>query len=338
MAYGRKLVKFLNDKLAMGFNPFTAIKVVENKLEFKILSQLNFIKTELSNNAPSDYAISSYTENHNRLIKYIELRKIEGYVLGNFDMEETKRFKKHLIEEKFARKTINSTFSYLSKFWELAIEKNWTNQNPFKSIPRVKKRESKNEKVDRFEPLTSEEMDKVFPFLKEQKQESFIMFLAFIFYSWTRPVEITRLLIRDIELSRGVIRFKKGETKNDDSAYVQIVPPLMKLIKQMELHKYPGNYYLFSDDLKPGTRQISKHFALKRWKILVKDKLGVDKDMYSLKHTGNIEYLLNNKGKSDLKWQQMQNRHSSAAMTEKYNRKLGAYFVEVGELNFRHFT
>jgi hypothetical protein len=59
--------------------------------------------------------------------------------------------------------------------------------------------------------------------------------------------------------------------------------------------------------------------------------------MYSLKHTGNIEYLLNNKGKTDLKWQQSQNRHKTSSMTDLYNRKLGAYFIEVGELNFRVF-
>ena len=29
---------------------------------------------------------------------------------------------------------------------------------------------------------------------------------------------------------------------------IQIVPPLLKLLKQMNLHKYPGHYYLFSDD------------------------------------------------------------------------------------------
>jgi len=59
--------------------------------------------------------------------------------------------------------------------------------------------------------------------------------------------------------------------------------------------------------------------------------------MYALKHTGNIEYLQRNKGNIDLKWQQMQNRHSSAAMTEKYNRQLGAYFIDVEKVNFREF-
>jgi len=59
--------------------------------------------------------------------------------------------------------------------------------------------------------------------------------------------------------------------------------------------------------------------------------------MYALKHTGNVHYLLMNKGKADLKWQQSQNKHLTSAMTDRYNRKLSAYFIEVGGMNFKKF-
>jgi hypothetical protein len=98
---------------------------------------------------------------------------------------------------------------------------------------------------------------------------------------------------------------------------------------------------LFSrDDMKPGIVPLGESYTSKKWKRLVKDPktgLGINKDQYALKHTGNIDYLLSNKGKTDLKWQQMQNRHKTAVMTERYNRKLGAYFIEVGEINFSVF-
>ena len=65
--------------------------------------------------------------------------------------------------------------------------------------------------------------------------------------------------------------------------------------------------------------------------------LNIDKNLYALKHTGNIDYLLQNRGKVDLKWMQMQNRHSSAAITERYIRKLDAYFIEFENVKFREF-
>ena len=57
--------------------------------------------------------------------------------------------------------------------------------------------------------------------------------------------------------------------------------------------------------------------------------------MYALKHTGNIEYLLQNKDNVNLKWQQLQNRHHSQAQTEAYNRRIGAYFINMDKVNFR---
>ena len=54
-----------------------------------------------------------------------------------------------------------------------------------------------------------------------------------------------------------------------------------------------------------------------------------------LKFCNDSPILLYYKGNTNLKWQQMQNRHSSSAITDRYNRKLGAYFIEVGEINFR---
>ncbi|NNV55020.1 hypothetical protein [Limnovirga soli] len=121
---------------------------------------------------------------------------------------------------------------------------------------------------------------------------------------------------------------------------MQIVPPLKKLLASTNLQNYPGNYYIFSGDgtgFMPGKTKLNRQRATARWLDTVKNGLGITKDMYALKHTGNIDYLLNNKDNIDLKWQQMQNRHSSSAITERYNRKLGAYFINCSNLHFRDF-
>ena len=118
---------------------------------------------------------------------------------------------------------------------------------------------------------------------------------------------------------------------------VQIVQPLRDLLLEMQLQQYPVNFYLFSDGWMPGTKPKKTNEVSERWRELVKGKLGIIKSMYALKHTGNIDYLLQNKGHVDLKWQQMQNRHHSSTMTERYCRQLGAYFVDTDELNFTGF-
>jgi hypothetical protein len=127
---------------------------------------------------------------------------------------------------------------------------------------------------------------------------------------------------------------------------VQIVPAPAPYLENMELQTYPKEHYLFSEgrplrdsrgnpSYEPGISLVQKSKFYRTWVKVVKEGLGIDKNLYALKYTDNIEYLQQNKGSIDLKWQQMQNRHSSITMTERYNRQLGVYFIEVENVKFR---
>jgi hypothetical protein len=47
--------------------------------------------------------------------------------------------------------------------------------------------------------------------------------------------------------------------------------------------------YLFSEDLRPGPRQIRREQIPRRWKLWIKDGLGILADFYSLKHSNTDE-------------------------------------------------
>ena len=72
------------------------LKWLRIKLNSRLKTQLEFIKAELFQSAPSSYTVSCYTEVYNRFVKYIDYRMTYGYLSGNFEMEEVKRFKKYL--------------------------------------------------------------------------------------------------------------------------------------------------------------------------------------------------------------------------------------------------
>ena len=332
--YGKELEKFLNEKLKSGFNPFTAVKRQDDG-DFKISAQLLKVTNQLGKNA-SKVTQASYRCMYNRLVKFLEEKKLTYLYISLFTLEHARTYKQWALHERnLSVKTVNDSISHLGMFWDEAIEMGLTQQNPFRVLPKAKKRDKIETKDVRFEPFTDKEMRVIFPWLKDNGYADRIAFYAMIFYAWARPIEIMRLRIKDIELDRDLISFKTGETKNSNAAYVQIVDPLKIIFEEMKLHTYPPDYYLFSDDYKPGVRMLNKSLPSKHWKLTIKNELGVKKDMYALKHTGNIEYLLKNKGNTNLKWQQMQNRHSSSVVTDRYNRKLGAYFIEVGDVNFR---
>jgi integrase len=339
LIYAKEAQKFVLQKLQTGFNPFTAKRVAKTHLQpfLGIQSQLQHIVSLLSLNATKSQK-NTYSEMINRICKYLDQNTMLQSSMYDFSLSDARSFKEWMLQDQdLAPKTVNNTISHLQMFWDRAVEEQLTDQNPFKLLTKARLRDKPVDPAAavRFEPITDTEMVQLFTELRAAGEFNFIVFLGFVYYAWARPVEILRLTVADIELERQLIRFKQGQTKNGKASYVQIVPPLMALISTLNLEKYPGNYFVFSDNYEPGVRMLSKNNPSARWRDKVKNKIGIHKDLYALKHTGNIEYLLRNKGMNNLKWQQLQNRHSSAVITETYNKRIGAYFIEIKDLNFR---
>lgn len=73
------------------------------------------------------------------------------------------------------------------------------------------------------------------------------------------------------------------------------------------------------DYFKPSTTQIKRDTVTKLWKKIVKDKLGIDKYQYALKHSG-----ANDKIMAGIEIDALQELygHSSKLMTVKYATKV----------------
>jgi integrase len=332
LIYGNAAVKFMNKKLAEGFNPFTAVKKKSDKANLPILQQLEIVCNNLRQRQ-TQVTKTTYVTMENRFKKFILQEGFCDMSIFHFDIDHANKFKRFLVSQKLSRKTVNATLSHLSLFWESAIENKVAAGNPFKDVPKIKREINNSDQEDIFEPLTQAELTAIFGYMNKNNQRNFLRFIAMIYLAWARPVEITRLCIDDIDLKNDYIKFKKSETKNSKGSFVQIVPQLKEILLEMDLKKYPGNYYLFGNNFLPSETQMYFKLPGKLWKKIV-GKLQIDKRMYALKHTGNIEYLHASKDNINIKWQQSQNRHKTAEMTERYNRKLGAYFIDVTQMKF----
>ena len=332
--YGREMVSFLNKKLANGLNPFTMS--IQAGIQKQVIPQLTLISQKLSVNKSLE-AKRDYQTFVNRLARFIKQATDPEITLPYFNDDLANSFKDFMIQENLSKKSINSTLSHLAMFWDEAIREKLAIINPMRTVQKVKRETRKMEdEQDVYEPLTFDELSLIFAYLKKTKENGFLRYLAIIYMAWARPVEICRLRVADIVISndQDYIKFKAGNTKNNQGNFVQIVPPLKNLLQEIDLKKYPPNYYLFSDGFLPGPVALSRKYITIKWNKIVIRGLCVNKRMYALKHTGNIEYLLKNKGNIDLKWQQTQNRHKSSMMTDRYNRRLGAYFIDMKDLVF----
>lgn len=92
------------------------------------------------------------------------------------------------------------------------------------------------------------------------------------------------------DILQKTIRIDAENAKNSRTAHVLIPPPLELLIEKHQLRQFPGSYYVFTLEGKPGPKPVyEKYFYNQHRRILTLLKL-VDQtyDLYGWKHTGVI--------------------------------------------------
>jgi integrase len=102
----------------------------------------------------------------------------------------------------------------------------------------------------------------------------------------------------------------------------------MEYYKKMNFQNLPKDYYLFGSNREPGKGNIGKHkdfivaptklkrdTATKRWERIVKKGLGIQMNMYAMKHLGANRKIL-----AGLELDSLRELygHTSKLMTEKY--------------------
>jgi integrase len=330
--YGHEMVKFINQKLQEGFNPFTAIMSHRND-GGSLREQVTAVMERLLL-AASQQTAKGYRQAHARFLRWVDAEALEDRKMKTIRQPDVDAFQAWMVADGLASKTMKGTLSCLGIFWDEAQRQHITDANPWRGVKLARVRPAE----DVHEPLTTAEMKLVFEHLAHTGQHGFATFLYFIYYAFARPIEICRLRVADIDTANWLIYFRGTETKSGKPAAVQIVEPMRERIAAMQLDQYPGDYYLFSGSaFAPGKAKKDSNKIGAKWRDLVRTRLGIDKSMYALKHTGNIDYMINNVGRIDMRWLQTQNRHASITQTEAYCRKLGAYFVDTSKIRFSRF-
>ncbi len=196
----------------------------------------------------------------------------------------------------------NKNRSYLMILFSEICELELVETNPVRDI--------KKKKVVKHirQVLTDEERNLVNEHLKNNYPE-FHRFLHIFFHSGARISELLRVNEGDVDLPNQrykVIILKGREYREVWKTIKDIVLPLWTEIME---HANSGDV-IFSKGLKPGTSQIQPYQVGKRWYRLVKNKLNIEADFYSLKHlhTTEVVDLLNENEAAK------HNEHTSTAM------------------------
>ncbi len=200
----------------------------------------------------------------NNVDKSIRELSLENLTISKFTRSKIKTVLEHL---NLPKGQYNKYLTYLSILLSEAVEMELLPNNPVTAI-----RKKKTVKKIR-ETLTIDEFQQIAVYLK-QNYYSFYRYALIFFQSGARSSELFRLQATKVNLEKQEYKalILKGQEFHEEIKI--ILPGALPLWKELMAEASERDHYLFSKGLVPGVDQINEYQITKRWKRLVKDRVG----------------------------------------------------------------
>jgi integrase len=312
------IMQELNAKLNEGWSPFSLIE----KRFVGLLTALNFVQ-ELKESSVRQRTSSTYKHHIATFRKWLVMKELDKRSVEDFTYHHAQEFMDWTkIKLKHSNRTYNNRITAMVTLFNVLLEREFIRANPFKKITRLPKTESK---IISFTPSEIKVMTKHLP----TYNYDLYVCACMIFYCFIRPQELARLKVENIDLRKGIITLPGEVSKNKKTEIVVIPVPFQRILLNFDLN-YPGSYFVFGRYQRRSPKYCAPTRIAEAWKKFC-TKVGLEKNIYSLKHTGVGTAIEHKVSTRDI---QLQARHHSLDQTqeylEKFNNSPSDYFT-------RHF-
>jgi integrase len=324
-AYAKDLIKKINQLLKEGYHidrtrkNQAAIEAEEEGNKNLLITDLipryvNYCKN-IAKNTTKEIHVKINTIKH--FCDWLEEKNYPVYFLSDIKPYMCLQYFDELIEVKgISGKTYNNKLGRLKNFFNVAKKRKWVDgENPFNDVER--------QNVDYGEknlPYSEAQIKEIIPYIKE-KDPYLYKFICFIYYGLMRTTEIRKLKVENIDLEKRLIKIYSDQSKVRKFDVLPIADGLYKELLEMNIEKYPPEYYLFSIKREPSDKMLGYGWATQRFrKIKEHFKLHKNHSIYSFKHTAVCRWY--EKEKDIVRIQRMC-RHASIEMTARYLKSLG---------------
>lgn len=182
-------------------------------------------------------------------------------------------------------RTYNNMLKLSRAFFSWAVQKCYCKENPFEIIKN--KKESQKTRI----LINAENRNKIRAYFND-KCPNFLIVCELIYFSLLRPIEITRIKIKYIDLQNNIIHMPATETKNGYSRNAVLSEELNIKITRL-IQNANDEDYLISYGFMPGKHSLSKKMYGKLWDKMRKEiNLPKEMQLYSLRDTGINNMLL----------------------------------------------
>ena len=215
------------------------------------------------------------------------------------------------IDRNNGAQTRNNYLGFLKVFSGFLVEKGYLQSRPTEGISSISKRLYKKSRT----VIPNEVIGELADYCKLHERH-FLLACYLLYYCFIRPVEMTRLRVRDFNLKAGTVTIPAECSKNHKEQSVTLPKKVLLYAVELGVFSAPSDNFVFSYNLKPGPIEVDpKHFR-DHWDNLRKPlKLRSEWKFYSLKDTGITAMLKAKMPAIDVRDQA---RHSSLAITEIY--------------------
>jgi len=308
------MIRNISKKLEGGWNPWVECSDSMTYTLFEKVADLyhDFLYKRLNDRSLREDTVISY-------ISYLKIFRewvaSQGDILYMFQLDHhvVSRFLDYVyIERNNSFITRNNYLGWLRSFVSYLIERGFLNHDPCARFSNIK--------VKGYVKERTVIPDNILVQIRElllKNNQYFLLACYLTHYLCIRPKELSRMRVGDINIGKCTITLKSEQTKNHDSVTITMPQKVARLMISLDIFRYYGYYYLFSDGFRPGERQRSEKMFRDYWVHHIRNTLKFSKKYayYSLKDTGITNML--RKGVDPLSVRD-QARHSSLAVTNTY--------------------
>ncbi|HRH57687.1 MAG TPA: tyrosine-type recombinase/integrase [Chitinophagales bacterium] len=311
-ALARAIQISINNLLANGFNPNERVTFDSLKEEDNAIKSLNFAFELKKAQTDKIRTVQSYSSAYKQFVAWLTLNEYDKLSIREITHEMCRQYFDYLVmDRKLANKTHNGQLSYIHAFFSELKARKIIKENPCSGITELKtKTGTKNV------PMTDEEF-KMYESELPGKHPRLFLFTYFIYYAFLREQETCDLRREQLDFANRIIHVQAGSAKNSRTVAVKMHEKLATELIKNRVDLLRPKQYIFSESrtLAPGATPLWRNRVSELWKSVFKEEIGIDKDMYALRHLSAKRFILNG-GKA--KHLQLLMRHSSLDMTEKY--------------------
>ena len=302
-AKGKDLKEAMNKRLLEGFNPFVGMDPSKTNILDAII-YLDEIKSSLRKRTRDTYSCLL-----RRFKEFLVDKKVglSSLTVDEFNYIHAQKFMDYYKKEhKVTNRTYNYAVIHMRTFFNLLIEREWLQVNPFKKVKTLPVEETE------IVAFTDDELKILRENLPGYNYDLYIV-AGLIYYCFLRPAEIMRLQVYHFHVDEGYISVPANVSKNKKQNTIDIPDNFIEELKQLDLN-HPPTVYVFARHLKRGEKEAAPTRIAGYWREFA-NEFGIAKNIYSLKHTGNGRASEMGISARDL---QLHNRHSNLDMTQRY--------------------